>query len=70
MCSECPPLLPVRIPKVSPERNIFFLTKFNMTAKSHVELVICQLFDIYFDVILHFHMVFNAELISEASCNI
>ena len=69
MCSECPPLLPVKSLKVPPERNIFFLTKFKMTAKCHVEVVIPELFDIYFNVIPHFHMIFNAEFIAEASSN-
>ena len=65
----CPPLLPVKSPKVSPQRNIFFLTKFKMAAKRYVEVVIHELFDIYFNVIPHFHMIFNAEFISEASSN-
>ena len=65
----CPPSLPVKSPKVSPERNIFFLTKFKMAAKRHVEVVIHELFDIYFIVIPHFHMIFNAEFIYEASSN-
>ena len=56
-------------PKVFPERNIFFFTKFKMAAKRHVEVVIHKLFDIYFNVIPHFHMIFNAEFISEASSN-
>ena len=45
----------------------FFLTKFKMVAKSHVEVVIHELFDIYFYVIPHFNMIFNAEFIFEAS---
>ena len=40
-----------------------------MAAKLHVEVVIHELFDIYFNVIPHFHMIFNAEFISEASSN-
>ena len=40
-----------------------------MAAKRHVEVVIHELFDIYFNVIPHFHMIFNAEFISEASSN-
>ena len=47
-CLLCPPLLPVKSPKISPERNIFFLTKFKMASKHNVE-VIHELFDIYFD---------------------
>ena len=35
-----------------------------MAAKRHVEVVIPELFDIYFNVIPHFHIIFNAELIS------
>ena len=31
-------------PKVFPERNIFFFTKFKMAAKRHVEVVIHKLF--------------------------
>ena len=69
MCSECPPLLPVKCPKVSPERNILFLKKFKMAAKRLVEVVIPELFDIYFNVIPHFHMIFNAEFICEAISN-
>ena len=37
-----------------------------MAAKRHVEVVIHELFDIYLIVISHFHMIFNAEFISEA----
>ena len=40
-----------------------------MAVKRHVEVVIYELFDIYFIVIPHFHMIFNAEFISEASSN-
>ena len=59
----------MKSPKVSPKRNIFFLTKFKMAAKRHVEVVIRELFDLYFYVIPYFHMIFNAEFISEASSN-
>ena len=69
LCSECLPLSPVKNLKVSPERNILFLTKFKMAAKCHVEVVIPELFDIYFNVIPHFHMIFNAEFISKAISN-
>ena len=37
-----------------------------MAAKRHVEVVIPELFDIYFNVIPHLHMIFNAEFISKA----
>ena len=40
-----------------------------MAAKRHVEVVNPELFDIYFNVIPHFHMIFNAEFISETSNN-
>ena len=40
-----------------------------MAAKRHVEVVIPEPFDIYFIVIPHFHMMFNAEFISEAIIN-
>ena len=40
-----------------------------MAAKRHVEVVIHELFDIYFNVIPHFHMIFNADYISKASSN-
>ena len=40
-----------------------------MAAKSHVEVVIHELFDIYLYVIPHFNMIFNAEFFSEASSN-
>ena len=36
-----------------------------MTAKRHVEVVILELFNIYFNVIPHFYMILNAEFISE-----
>ena len=49
--------------------NPFFLTKFKMAAKRHVEVVIHELFDIYFNIIPHFNIIFNAEFISEASSN-
>ena len=55
--------------KVSPERNILFLTKFKKAAKRLVEVVIHELFDIYFNVIPHFNMIFNAEFFTEASSN-
>ena len=41
-----------------------------MTAKRYVEVVISELFDIYFIVLPHFHMLFNAEFISEAISNL
>ena len=47
----------------------FFLTKFKMATKRHAEVVIHKLFNIYFIVIPHFRMIFNAEFISEASSN-
>ena len=40
-----------------------------MAVKRHVEVVIHELFDIYFNVIPHFNMILNAEFISEASSN-
>ena len=40
-----------------------------MAAKRHVEVEIHELFDIYFIVLPQFHMIFNAEFISEASSN-
>ena len=36
-----------------------------MAAKRYVEVVIRELLNIYFNVIPHFHMLFNAEFISE-----
>ena len=36
-----------------------------MAAKRYDEVVIPELLDIYFNVIPHFHMIFNAEFISE-----
>ena len=65
----CPPLLSVKSLKVSHERNIIFLTKFKMAAKRHVEVVIHELFEIYFNVIPQFQMIFNAKFISETSSN-
>ena len=40
-----------------------------MAAKRHVEIVIPELFDVYFNVIPHFHMIFNPEFICKASSN-
>ena len=40
-----------------------------MAAKRYVEVVIPELLDTYFHVIPHFHMIFNAELISEGISN-
>ena len=40
-----------------------------MAAKRHVEVVIHELFVIYFNIKPHFHMIFNAEFISETSSN-
>ena len=37
-----------------------------MAAKRHAKVVIPELFDIYFNVIPLFHMIFNAEFISKA----
>ena len=37
-----------------------------MAAKRHVKVVIPELFEINFNVIPHFHMIFNADFISEA----
>ena len=68
MCSECPPVLHVKSPNVSPKRNIF-LTKFKMAAKRHVEVVIHELFDISLNVIPHFHIIFNTQFISDAISN-
>ena len=52
-----------------PEWNILLLTKFKMSTKRHVEVVIPELFDIIFNVIPHFHMICKAEIISEAISN-
>ena len=40
-----------------------------MAAKRHFEVALHELFDIYFNVMPHFHMIFNAEFFSEASSN-
>ena len=40
-----------------------------MAAKRHFEVVIPELFNIYFNVIPHFHMIFIAEFSSEAISN-
>ena len=50
----------------SPWAEHFFWTKLKMAAKRHVEVLIPELFDIYFNVIPNFHMIFNAECISQA----
>ena len=59
----------MKSPKVSHERNIFDLKKIKMAAKLYVKVVIPEIFDIYFNVIPHFHMVFNVEFISEDISN-
>ena len=53
----------MKSPKVFSAAEHSFLTKFKMAAKRYV--VIPELLDIYFNVIPHFHLIFNAELISE-----
>ena len=40
-----------------------------MAAKHYVEVIIPELLNIYFNVIPHFHMIFNAEFISEVTSN-
>ena len=40
-----------------------------MAAKRYVEVVIPELLNIYFNVIPHFHMLFNAELIYKIISN-
>ena len=40
-----------------------------MAAKRYVEVIIPELFDIYFNQIPHFYIIFNAEFISEAISN-
>ena len=47
----------------------YVFEKFNMAAKRYVEVVIPELLDICFNVIPHFHMIFNAEFISEVINN-
>ena len=69
MSSECQLLLTVKSPKFSPERKILFFTKLKMDAKHHVDVVIPELFNIYFNVIPYLHMISNAEFISEAISN-
>ena len=63
------PLIPVESPKVFPGAEYIFFTKFKMAAKRYVEVVIPELLDIYFNVRPHFHMIFNAEFISEVISN-
>ena len=44
-------------------QNVFpFFTKFKMAAKRHVAVLIPELFDIYLNVIPHFHMIFNVAI--------
>ena len=51
--------------------GMVFFTKFKNGPRSwrHFEFVILELFDIYFNKIPHFHMIFNVEFIREAICN-
>ena len=65
----CPPLLPVKSLKVYPGAEHIFLTKFKMTAKRYVQVVIPELLDTYLNVIPHFHMIFDSEFISEGINN-
>ena len=58
-----------KVPKFPLSGTSFFLTKFTMATKRHVKVVIPELFTIYFDLIHHFHMIFNAEFISESVSN-
>ena len=46
-----------------------FLTKFKIAAKRYCEVVIPELFDMYFNVIPHFYTILLAEFISKAICN-
>ena len=55
----------MKSPKVFPGVEHIFLTKCIMAAKRYVEVVITELLNIYFNVIPYFHMLFNAEFISE-----
>ena len=50
--------------------TFFFLTKFKMAAKRHVEVVLLELLDISLMYYIIFHMIFNAEFISEAISNV
>ena len=65
----CPPLIPVESPKFPLSVTYVFFAKFKGAAKRYAEVIIPELFDIYFNVIPHFHMIFNAEFISEAINN-
>ena len=58
-----------KVPKFPLSGTSFFLTKFKMAAKRHAEVVIYELFNIYFIVIPHFRMIFNAKFFSEDSSN-
>ena len=55
----------MKSPKVFPGAEHIFWQIFKMAAKRYVEVVISELLNIYFNVIPHFHMIFNAEFISE-----
>ena len=46
----------------------FFLQNPSAFAWRHVEFVPHELFDIYFNVIHHFRMIFNGEIICEGVC--
>ena len=41
-----------------------------MARKRNVEVVFSELIDVYFKIKPHFHMIFNAEFISEAIGNV
>ena len=58
-----------KVPKFPLSGTSFVLTKFKMAVKRYVEIVIPELIDLYFNVISHFHMIFNAEFLSEAISN-
>ena len=51
------------------QSGTYFFDKIQMAAKRYVEVVIPELLNIYFNVIPHFHIIFNAEFISEVIIN-
>ena len=49
--------------------GIYFFYKIQNGRKRYVEVVIPEVLDINFNVIPHFHMIFNAEFIPEVISN-
>ena len=52
-----------------PRSGTYFFDKIKIAAKRYVEVVFPELLDVCFNVIPHFHRIFNVEFISEVISN-